>query len=394
MHLESISVKIVSFIMDYCAALSIVGNKRNFKNVFSTLFYPIKVDSYFQQHNIFEIIGELMIRIAIDRPSDTIDYSIRKLLEIASKYKRIVMTIEFANCTEDASRMLKKLSCQSHIPIIECAKEDANWRRLLTSSSLGNHHFIICDFKSTTNDQKRMKIMQKSSSNECRSPSKVIDVRLCEENLKQVLHDVRLMKPAKVLAGEWNRRIFVVGRVGSGRRTHAALIAQQFGLIFIDFDYMKTEYEQQCSSESKTLSNDDLSFWGFAQRTILKPNCLRNGYICTSNVISKEKLQILMEKFIYPPNQIIFLHTNEANCRRRILSLRRRGICAPYQAALAHESLEAFLDHQMKVYELHKREFAQYFQGDKRKLILHVDSNGKVDDTKNCLFSHINNKLY
>lgn len=374
--------------MDYCAALNFLRSKRDVQHVYKTLFYPIKIDSYFQKHKIFEILGELMIRLAIDRPSDTIDYSITKLLEIARKFKRNIVTIEFDNCTEEASRMLKELSCQSHIPIIECAKEGANWRSLLTSSSLGNHHFIICDFKSTISHQKRMKIAQTSSStslNECRASSEAIDVKLCEENLKQVLHDVRLMKPTKMLPGEWNRRIFVVGRIGSGRRTQAALIAQQFGLIFIDFDYMMTEWKQQCS---ETLSNDDLSFWGFAQRTILKPNCLRNGYICASSVISKEKLEILMEKFIYSPNQIIFLHTNEEKCRRRIS--RRKRICASYQAALDHKSLEDFVDHQMNVYEVHKREFVEYFRGDKRKLIFHVNSNGKIDDIKNCTFSHIN----
>lgn len=384
--------------MDYCEAQNFLKNKNHYKHVFKTLFHPIKIDSYLERHKILEIIGELMIRIAIDRPSNFIDYLSTKVFEIARqyRYKRNIVKIEFNNCTQDAFKMLKALSIQSHIPIIECSNKDER-DALTRCSSLRNHHLIICDFINTSNrkhgDQKRMKIMPHNlaSSNKCpAASSRAIDVSLCEENLKQVLRSVKenVIKKSNIV--EWNMRILIVGRTGSGRRTQASLIADELGLIFIDFDYLRAEYDQQCLYAS----NDKLSFWGFAQETILKPNCLRNGYICASDVISREILEILMEKFIYQPNQIIFLHTNQNKCLRRISHQRQKGIYIPYQSALAYESFQDFLHHQMMLYELHKTDFVEYFQqqqklGNWQMKIFHVNGNGKIEDIKNLILAHL-----
>lgn len=172
--------------MDYCAAMNFLKNKSDPSGVFKTLFYPIKIDSYMERNKIFEIIGELMIRAAIDRPYDIIDYLLKTLPEIANKFRRNVVKIEFNNCIDDASRMLKTFSCQSQIPIIEGCNDDS--KRLLMSS-LRNHHFIICDFKDTRGDgEQMMKIkLDNCDSLKC--------VKLCEEKLRQVMHDVRYLRP-------------------------------------------------------------------------------------------------------------------------------------------------------------------------------------------------------
>lgn len=362
--------------MDYCAALNFLKNKSDNQNVFKTLFHPIEIDSYMQQHKIFEIICELMIRIGIDRPTNVVDYAITKLIEISNGFKRNVVTIEFDNCIEDASRMLKKLSCLSRVPIIECTKTNAE--ELI--KKLCNHHLIICDFKDTSSNQKQMLVTTKTSS-----LSKAIKLKFCEENVKSVIDKTRFGRIPSALKGEWNRRILIVGRVGSGRKTQASFISQEFGTILIDFDHLRTEYEQQFTTAATT-SNDELNFLAFVQKNILKPNCLRRGYVCVSNVISREKLEILMEKFIYPPNQIIFLHASENTCRRRIS--RRKGICAvAYQTAAL--DTEAFLRHQMYLYDLHKGDFDDYFEGKKRKMICHVNGNLKIADVKNCIFERL-----
>jgi adenylate kinase family enzyme len=360
--------------MDYCAALNFIKNKSDNQNVFETLFYPIKIDSYMQQHKIFEIICELMIRIGIDRPNDVVGYMITKLIEISNKFRRNVVTIEFDNCIEDASRMLKKTSCQSRVPIIECTK--ANLKEML--KKFCNHHLIICDFKNTPSNEKRMLVTTKSSS-----LSKSIKLKFCEENVKSVINKARFGKTSSALEGEWNRRILIVGRVGSGRKTQASFISQELNAIPIVIDHLRAEYEQQFNMTAT--SNVELSFWAFVQKTILKPDCLRRGYVIVSNVISRKKLQILMEKFIYPPNQIIFLHASENTCRQRISRL--KGICAAaYQSAL---DTEAFLRHQMDLYDLHKEEFDDYFAGEKRKMIFHVNANGKIADVTNSIFERL-----
>lgn len=182
-----------------------------------------------------------------------------------------------------------------------------------------------------------------------------------------------------MFSGYWNYRILIVGRIGSGRRTQARLIAKEFNLIFIDFDYMTVE----------TLTNDDnMSFLGFVQKKLLKPDCLRNGYICVSNVISREKLEILMEKFIYQPNLIIFLHTNRSNCQQRVEKQKR--IFIPYQTSIRHKDMKEFLNYQMNLYEIHKREFVDYFQSKRRQMIIHVNGNKKIEDVKNFILAKLN----
>lgn len=175
--------------MDYCAAMNFLKNRRDSSGVFKTLFYPIKIDSYMERNKIFEIIGELMIRAGIDRPCDIIDYMLKMLPEIANKFRRNVMTIEFDNCIEDASRILKTFSCQSRTPIIECVNDDS---RHFLMRSLRNHHFIICDFKENTRGDEEQ--MMKIKLGDCNS---LKSVKLSEEKLRQVLHDVRYMKPKK-----------------------------------------------------------------------------------------------------------------------------------------------------------------------------------------------------
>lgn len=174
--------------MDYCAAMNFVKNKSDFNGVFRTLFYPIKIDSYMEKNRIFEIIGELMIRAAIDRPCDIIDFLLKKLPEIANKFRRNIVTIEFNNCIEDASRMLKTFSCQSRTPIIENVNDDS---RHFLMSSLRNHHFIVCDFKNTKSNREQMMKIKSNESDSLRC------AKLCEKTLRQVLHDVRYSKPSK-----------------------------------------------------------------------------------------------------------------------------------------------------------------------------------------------------
>lgn len=138
----------------------------------------------------------------------------------------------------------------------------------------------------------------------------------------------------------------------------------------------------------ETSTNDEMSFLGLVQKRLLKPDCLRNGYICVSNVISRKNLEILMEKFIYQPNLIIFLHTKRSNCQRRVE--RRKEIFTPYQeASIGHKDMKEFLNYQINLYEIHKREFVDYFQGEKRRIIIHVDGNKGVEDVKNFIFARL-----
>lgn len=304
-----------------------------------------------------------MIRIGIERPSNEniIDFMIMKLIEIANKLdseRTSIMKIEFYNCIRvDGIRMLKRLSTKLKIPLIECHYADdkdavvvvvaADEEERKNKQELCNLHTLICEFKETDSTKKFMRITPNYNDNnamahECSDINKkpnTIDMELRYDNLKNLIRNVRIVsgKSYKFRANivEWNRRVLIVGRIGSGRRTQASLLAKEFGLVLIDFDPTIMEYEQQQQQPSNKEQQCDMSFWGYAQELVLKPDCLRNGYVIVSNVISRPKLEILMEKFIHAPNQIIFIHTCENKCRRRILRC-HKGIFSSYRGLLPH----------------------------------------------------------
>ncbi|KAL7042168.1 hypothetical protein ACKWTF_001041 [Chironomus riparius] len=390
----------------YCELMKVLKNSSDYQNFYKILFYPLEIDSYMEQHKIYEILGELLFRIGIERPSknEIIDFMIANLCKFNEHfYKKQTVKIEFHNCTADGMKYLKKLSSKLQIPIIY---EDS-------AETHENHPKIICDFKDNSSDDKFMIISSENdtdnnNSNQDKSHDcnlklkKAIELKLCYNNLKYVIQNARLRKPLKHTHGEWNHRVLMVGRVGSGRKTQACQLAKEFGLILIDFDQMIKEYEQQ----SRAVEKHSMGFWGFIQEILLKPQCLHNGYVIVSNVISRLYLIMFMEKFKHEPNKIIFIHTNENKCRRRIL--KQKGIyhdnktdvdassTSTSQTTLSSassacgENVNLYLDYQMNLYNLHKKDFLRYFASTKdlREKIYHVNGNGSVNDIKSWIWAY------
>lgn len=389
----------------YCELMKVLKNLSDYQNFYKILFYPLKIDSYMEQHKIYEILGELLLRIGIERPSkdEIIDFMIANLCKLNEHFnKKQTVEIEFFNCTADGMKMLKKLSSKLQVPLV--------YERLHTQK---NHPKIVCNFKDNSNGDKFMIISTEddtgsNNSNHNKSLNcnlklkKAIELKLCYNNLKYVIQNARLKKPLKHTHGKWNHRILVVGRVGSGRKTQASQLAKEFGLILIDCDQMIREYEQQCRVAVK----HSMGFWEFIQQTLLKPQCLHNGYVIVSNVISRMYLIMFMEKFIHEPNKIIFIHTNENKCRRRIL--KQKGIYHDVDAVSSSststsqtklslacgENVNLYLDYQMNLYNLHKKDFLRYFASTKdlRQKIYHVNGNESVNDIKSWIWAHFCDK--
>lgn len=382
--------------MAYCAVQQLLRDSHDVKNVFSTLFSCHQIDSYFEQHHIFEIIGELTIRVCIDQPGDVVEYLCQKLIEISQKYVKNVVKLEFHNAVEDGSKMIAMMSAQHHIPLIECVNNEMSTTeklkrldKFLQSNLLHNRRLIICDFKETDKSDRFLRITHRiidEPSQQCSSkPQDAIDVSLSDDYLNPhrlncIYKNICNMKPVRMIKGNWNCRTLIVGRIGAGRKTQGALMANEFGLSFIDWDYLMVQYEQQMSYSEKHI----LGFMGHLQETLLKPDCLRCGYVIVCNVISKPNLEILMEKFIYEPNRIIFIHTSEGECRRRFSSTEG----ASPTLASTHDR-NASLNYQMKLYNLHKKEFVGYFSSTRRHKILHINGNGTIHEIKTLMWANL-----
>lgn len=380
--------------MDYCAIQKLLKASHDSQNVFHTLFYCHQIDSYMEKHKIFEILGELMIRVCIDRPEHIVEYMCQKLMEISQKYVKSVVQMEFHNTEEEGTKMIRTLSAQHQIPVIECVNRDMKSSEIhnrldkfLNANLLSDKRLIICKFKETDENDKILRISRnwsKTMSQNCRSkPQNAIDIQLTEDlfNRRQINYiygNICNMRLKRTIKGNWNCRAMIVGRLGAGRKTQGVLLAREFGLKLIDLDYLAVQYQQQPTFSEKT----NFGFWGFVQETLLKPNSLDAGYVMVSSVISSNDLEILMEKFIYQPNRIIFLHTTERECWRRLST---KGIL---QTLTKTQDRNVLFKYQMNLYDLHKKEFVEYFRSTRQK-IFHINGNKTIHEIKTFLWANL-----
>lgn len=380
--------------MDYCAIQNLLRDSTSSRNVFHTLFYCRQIESYLEQHHVLEIIGELMVRVCLDRPDDVIEYLCEKLMEISRKYVRNIVKLEFRNSIDSGAKFIKTLSAQRGLPIIECVNNqppDDFCKRLdkfLKRNLLHCHRLIICDFKATTEPEKKsLRIYRDDATpQECfTSPQDVVDIQLSDDILNQqqidyIYGNIRSLKPRELIKGDWKHRVLIVGRTGAGKKTQGALIANEFTLKLIDLDYLIVQYQQKPSVSEK----HNLGFWGFLQEALLKHDCL-HGYVIVCNVISKANSKILMEKLIFQPNRIMFMHTSESECRRRLSTKGTHPIST--QASDAKDD-EDILDYQMKLYDLHKKEFVEHLASLGHKIV-HINGNRSPHEIKTLMWANL-----
>lgn len=379
--------------MDYCAIQQLLKVSSTSRNVFNTLFHCHKIDRYLEQHHIIEIISELMIRAGVDQPGeDVVEYLIRNLTEISQKYVRTVVHLDFHISSKDRMMMMQKLSTQLSIPLIECVNNELNPAELhkrldkfLKRNFLHTKRLIICDFKETDKKEKSLKIVPTTPQGCHLKPQHAIDIQLLDEDffnqhrINYLYRNICNLKPERLIKGNWSCRVLIIGRMGAGQKTQGALLAKEFGLCLIDLDYLAVQYQQRPSGSDK----HKLGFWGFLQESLLKPSCLRNGYVIVCGILEKEDAKVLMEKFIFQPNRIIFIHTSEMLCRRRMTT---KGIFSDNDKQGDDEN--ALLNYQMNLYNLHKRELVEYLASTGNE-VLHIDGNKSVHEIKTLILANL-----
>lgn len=372
--------------MDYGAIQKLLKESNKSQNVFNTLFHCHKIDSYFERHRILEIIGELMIQVCLDRPDDVIEYLSRKLFEISQKHVKIVVQFEFHESSKGG--VMRVLTPQQDIEIIDNVNNEIDLKEhlqnLLSSDILQNHNFVSYMADAELKFFRINQSFPEQTNGECLTkPKDAIDIHLTNkffnrDNLNSSFQFIRSRKPRALIKGNWNRRVMIVGRMSSGRKTQAALVAKEFGLIFIDLDYLMVQYQQRQSLSKK----HNLGFFGYLQETLLKPNCLQNGYVIVGNVISRRNLEILMEKFIYHPNRIIFMHTPERECWRRFST---KGISSAIPTASQDKNI--FFNYHMNLYDLNKKAFVEHFTN--TIPIFHVNGSKAIQEIKTLIWANL-----
>lgn len=363
--------------MDYCAIQELLRQSHKSRNVFSTMFYCHQIDSYMEEHQIFETLGELMVRVCIERPEpeNVVDYLCQQLMEISARLVNRTVKLEFYNSVEDGERLVEILSAAEDFTIIGNVNNGDNCVDEKPQRKLG----IVSDYKESPEVQKLVRIIRnwrEEAPQKCAGkPKNSIDIQFTEDFLKPLqLNDfvqyLRHLSPEPLIKVNWNMRVLIVGRIASGRKTQGILLAKEFGLNVISLSHLKIRYQNHDS-----WPKHELGFLGFIQETLLKPDCSQNGFVIVSNVISLGELAILMEKFIYRPNRIIFIHTSERECWQRFKARRN----------FSHSNL--LFNYHMNLYDLHKKPFVEYF-GRSGK-VLHVNGNKTKEEIKTSLWANL-----
>ncbi|XP_063545804.1 adenylate kinase 8-like [Cydia strobilella] len=117
-------------------------------------------------------------------------------------------------------------------------------------------------------------------------------------------------------------RVALIGPRGAGRKTQAAALAKQFGLVCLNFEKLFAEASARDDDIGKWLHQHGPSMEMKAQivrRRLLEKDCIDYGYIITGFPASGAEFE-LFEHMEIPPNRIIFMNADMETCKSRILA--------------------------------------------------------------------------
>lgn len=97
---------------------------------------------------------------------------------------------------------------------------------------------------------------------------------LCERTKKCLTYTERKF----FLPAIWFPRIVLIGAIGSGTRSQAALLANQFNLVFVDADDIVNQW---CKTYGSTAAVYDIEYLrsSVLYERLMQPDCLRQGYV-------------------------------------------------------------------------------------------------------------------
>ncbi|KAM3957028.1 adenylate kinase 8 [Aphomia sociella] len=117
-------------------------------------------------------------------------------------------------------------------------------------------------------------------------------------------------------------RVLLIGPRGAGCRTQAIALAKHFGLIYLNFTDLLNEAREKNDDISGKLRSYGPSVQmkaDIVKRRVLQKDCVDNGWVLTGYPTTGMDFEHL-DNMITPPNRIIFLNTDMATCKARLMS--------------------------------------------------------------------------
>ncbi|XP_059056509.1 adenylate kinase 8-like isoform X1 [Achroia grisella] len=117
-------------------------------------------------------------------------------------------------------------------------------------------------------------------------------------------------------------RVLLIGPRGAGSRTQAVTLAKHFGLIYLNFAVLLAEAREKMDEIGEKLRSYGPSVQlkaDIVKRRLLKKDCIDNGWVMTGYPLSGMDFEHL-DNMTTPPNRVIFLNTDIATCKTRVMS--------------------------------------------------------------------------
>ncbi|XP_017856310.1 PREDICTED: adenylate kinase 8 [Drosophila arizonae] len=189
-------------------------------------------------------------------------------------------------------------------------------------------------------------------------------------------------------------RIVLHGRVGSGRRSLAHVLAQRWNLLILDADTLAYHHINgqargrkvpllQEGIEKRSVYKISEAIGNIIQKRLLQEDALHRGWILINYPNNRCEARELFETFSVPPNRLIFLQVDEQTARMRLL-MRKYAPCP--------QDNITYMDYQMQQFRKSEPLLNTYLSH--RREVLYVDATECFETVKCFIMSQLTKTPY
>ncbi|XP_023174660.2 probable adenylate kinase 2, chloroplastic [Drosophila hydei] len=163
-------------------------------------------------------------------------------------------------------------------------------------------------------------------------------------------------------------RIVLHGRVGSGRRSLAHVLAQRWNLLILDADTLAYHHINEPARdkdvtmlhqgiENRSAYKISEAIGNIIQKRLLQDDALHRGWILINYPNNRCEARELFETFSVPPNRLVFLQVDEQTARMRLL-MRKYAPCPQDNITYMDYQMQQFRKSEplLNTYLSHRRE--------------------------------------
>lgn len=326
---------------------------------------------YLEKHRIYELFHEIARELVIQKPADHVLF-IKQIIQNAANSKDVsrvlLLNTPHVNCfriaeevskltgqvvisdaeitqylgrdintipsdilVKSVSSLLRSQDCYNKGWIlVNCIRDDTDAKCLVKHGVLPTQTILVvapfnpdlnnllyCNVKTNWPNYRRQIVAIKHTFK-----STLREIHLEEREISDVAQEIADLPKKELLPS--TKRVLILGPRGSGRKTQAKLLEENFKLVHIDFEYLLCSFWisytdlgeklRQCRNE--VCFHSELLV-AIVNKRILESDCLKKGWVLTGFPFTVTDFKYL-DSLDTPPNRVIFLECDVNLCRERL----------------------------------------------------------------------------